>query len=230
MKKHKTVPLTLFSVLFVLIHSFPFALSAEKTPYVSRLGQLITRTAEVYLPSQLVIGQNANFTVKAPAGELVKLYLSPQNTGFITTNGQVLGVGTTNQVLSGVVPENGILQLQLPIPDTPELNGQALFVDAVSGPAEHQLKRISLIQANGHKMDENKLAIVLPSKAGGPLVLPAMPGVSPQLFDQITTAVGAYTKGDDEAKKRLDDGTINRDSNIDKNPFANRGIIPGLGR
>jgi hypothetical protein len=203
--------------------------TANAEPYQGRLGQLLIQANEVYLPSRLVVGQDATFTIKAPAGSVAKVFLSPASSGYVLNNKLPLQVGDNPETLSGTVPASGVLQLKFTTPNNPELDGKSLYVDAVIGSTEQALNAATLIQANGHKTQQNQLAIVVPAKKNGPAVLPSMPGVSPQLFNQITNVVDTYSKGDEDAKNMLDKGDINRDRPADQNPFINRGLTPGIG-
>jgi hypothetical protein len=217
-------------VLFLTSSATGAASFAHAEPYQSRLNSLLIRKNDVYLPNRLTLGQEARFIVKAQPGSLVKLFVSAEGQGKILPNDVALRVGNDAQELSGTVPENGVLELKMDVPKDPELEGRLVYVDAVAGTSEADLKPIDLVDATGRRTDENTLPMMAQvSSGGGPSVMPAMPGVSPQVFNQLTTMGNIYSQGDKEKKDLLDNGTINRDRNIDRNPFINRGIQQGVG-
>ncbi|WP_373532319.1 hypothetical protein [Vampirovibrio sp.] len=204
--------------------------SAYAEKYQSRLNNLLLRKNDVYLPNRLTLGQEARFIVKAQPGSLVKLFISAQGQGKILPNDVVLRVGDDAQELSGTVPENGVLELRMDVPKDPNLEGQLVYVDAVSGTSEEDLRPIDLVDSTGRRTDENALPMMAQVMGGsGPSVMPAMPGVSPQVFNQLTTMGNIYSQGDKEKKDLLDNGTINRDRDVDRNPFINRGLQQGIG-
>jgi hypothetical protein len=203
---------------------------AHAEPYQSRLNSLLIRKNDVYLPNRLTLGQEARFIVKARPGSLVKLFISAEGQGKILPNDVALRVGNDAQELIGTVPESGVLELKMDVPKDPELEGRLVYVDAVAGTSEADLKPIDLVDATGRRTDENTLPMMAQVvSGGGPSVMPAMPGVSPQVFNQLTTMGNIYSQGDKEKKDLLDNGTINRDRNIDRNPFVNRGLQQGVG-
>lgn len=201
---------------------------AEK--YQSRLNSLLLRKNDVYLPNRLTLGQEARFVVKAQPGSLVKLFISTQGEGKVLPNDVALRVGEDAQVLSGTVPESGVLELKMDVPKDPGLDGHMIYVDAVAGASEDELKPIDLVDSTGRRTDQNALPLMAQAEGGsGPSVMPAMPGISPQVFNQLTTMGNIYSQGDSEKKKLLDNGSINRERDIDRNPFVNRGMQQGIG-
>jgi len=202
--------------------SFTQPAGAEK--YQSRLNSLILKKNDLYLPARLVIGEEAHFVVKAPAGSQVKILLSPQNSGYKLPNGTELRVGTQVEALTGVVPENGVLQLNLTLPKDPGQDGKTVYVEALYGTSDEDLAPIEQVDASGRRTADNALAVVKPSDAGSMSVMPNMPGVSPQLMNQLNT----LTNSQGTNKQLLDNGSINSDRAVDRNPFAYRGYQPGI--
>lgn len=202
--------------------------SAQAEKYQSRLSSLLLKKNDLYMPTRLVLGHEARFVVKAPAGDIVKVLISTKNEGYILPNGTPLRVGAEAQELTGTIPENGVLELKMAMPKDETMEGKVVYVDAAVGPSNEELAPIDLIDAAGKRTDENTLVIVKPAEGGGPNIMPSMPGLSPQVFNQLTTMGDAYSKGDSEKKQLLDNGDINRDRAIDQNPFINRGLQPGL--
>lgn len=206
----------------------PEIVRAEK--YQSRLNSLLVqRSTSVYLPTRLMLGEEARFVVKAPAGNLVRIFVSTQADGKVLPNDVVLRVGEDAQELSGIVPENGVLELKMDVPKDPELDGRVVYVDAVSGASEEALTAINLVDHTGRRTDQNTLVLMKGVAENGPAIMPSMPGVSPQMMNQLTTMSNIYSQGDTERKKLLDNGSINRDREMDRNPFINRGVQQGIG-
>lgn len=197
--------------------------------YHSRLNSLLLKKSSVYLPSRLVIGENIQFIVKAPAGNKVKVLLSPKNEGYLLPNGTALRVGEDVHELSGTVPENGILELKMEMPkDMAGMEGKILYIDAAIGASDDVLSPADLIDSTGRRTLENALVIVKPAERGGPNILPSLPGMSPQLFNQLSTM--SQMSGQGNHKQLIDNGDINRDRELDRNPFTRRGIQPGIGQ
>jgi hypothetical protein len=217
-----TLLLGAVSVVVSTINSPAF--SVEK--YQSRLNSLLLHKNDLYLPSRLVLGETAKFTVKAAPGSKVKLFISTSGEGYSLSEGTLLRVGKDAQLVEGTVPSNGVLQLQMEMPKEESLAGQYLYIDAVAGPTDEELKPVDLVDSTGRRTGENTLAIVKPNELGGPNVAPNMPGISPQMFNQLTQ-MGSMAK-DDPRRKLLDNGDIDQTRQFDKNPFINRGAMPGL--
>ncbi len=219
------------TVLLLLVLSMgfsgnPAARAAEK--YQSRLNQLLIRKSNLFLPTRIVLGEDNRFVVKAQPGSKVKLFLSPTPEGYVLANGTPLRVGEEMQEIAGEVPETGVLELTLTIPSEDALEGKILYVDAVVGPTDEALVPIDLMDATGRRTDSNSLVITKPSKMGGPTILPNMPGMNPQMFNQLTTLGDIFTNKDDKRKDLLDNGSIDSSRQMDRNPFIQRGAQPGL--
>lgn len=220
-----------FLSLSLLFGSGPAWQSAHAEQYKSRLNSLLLRKNDVYLPTRLLLGQEARFVVKAQPGSLIKVFISTEAEGKVLSNDVALRVGADAQELTGTVPDTGVLELKMAVPADPELDGRLVYVDAVAGSSEDTLTPIDLVDPTGRRTEQNAIPMMKQvDGGGGAMVMPSMPGLSPQVFNQLTTMGGIYSGGDTEKKKLLDDGTINRDRNIDRNPFINRGMQQGIGR
>lgn len=191
--------------------------------YHSRLNSLVLKKNDVYLPNRLVIGEEAHFVVKAAPGSQVKILLSAQNSGYQLPNGTALRVGNQSEELVGVVPENGVLQLKMTLPKDESMEGKIVYVDAVSGSSDADLAQMELVDSTGRRTGNNALSIVKASDPGGMSIMPNMPGVSPQMINQLTNMANPGTN-----KQLMDNGDINQDRAIDRNPFLNRGGQQGL--
>lgn len=206
--------------------ALPDASAAEK--YQSRLSQLLIRKADAYLPSRLLLGAENRFVIKAQPGYVAKVFVSHKGEGKVLANGTPLPVGEDVQELSGTVPDSGVLPLSLKVPQDDALHGKVLYVAAVAGPTEEALEPIGLVDSTGRRTDDNVLVISKITKMNGPAVLPGVPGINPQMFNQLTTMGDIYTSGDKRRKELLDNGDVNAQRQLDRNPFINRGIQPGL--
>jgi len=83
---------------------------------------------------------------------------------------------------------------------------------------------MELVDSTGRRTGNNALAIVKPSDVGSMSIMPSMPGISPQMVNQITNLTN--TQGN--SKQLIDNGDINQDRASDRNPFIYRGSQQGL--
>lgn len=225
---HSRLLLSLLCLSGLSLSLLPDIPAARAEKYQSRLGSLLLKKSDLYLPTRLVMGEEASFIVKAQPGHHVKLLISAENAGYTLPDGTPLRVGKDVQELIGVIPENGILELKLEMPKDAGLEGQTVYVEAVAGPSDESLNPIDIVDPTGRRTDQNMLVIVKPSEKGGPSVLPSMPGMSPQVFQQLTTMSEIYTNKDDARRQLLDGGDVNPNRQLDQNPFIQRGMQPGL--
>ena len=212
----------LMTALFIGANG-PVVPSASAEVRNSRLSQLIKRKPNLYLPSRLLIGQENKFTLQGTPGHEVTLYISPQDAGLKAPNGQLLRVGEESEAIKGIIPQNGVLSLAIPLPDDTELDGKEIFVEAITwkAPDYSDLEILELVDSTGRRSSENKLAIAKPTKGKGAFILPSMPGVSPQMIQQITT-LSEIQKGDTRKRDLIYSGDVNKDILQDQNVFINR--------
>lgn len=206
--------------------------TAQAEQYQSRLGSLLLNKASFYLPGRLVLGQDNRFTIKARPGSQVRVFISPQSEGYLFADRLPLQVGTEVEELTGTIPESGVLELTLPLPNEASWDGQVLYVDAVVGQAPDfsDYVRPELVDATGRRTTHNLLVLTKPAEKNGMTILPAVPGMDPQVFNQVTTLSEIYTSQDARRKQLLMDGNINRDAQIDQNSLINRGMFGGAPR
>ncbi len=203
----------------------PFSVRAEQ--YQSRLSGLLLKKSSFYMPGRLVLGQENRFTVKAPPGSQVQIFLSPSGEGKLFADRIPLAVGEDAETLNGTVPETGVLELSLPLPAEDAWEGKVLYVDAVVGKAEDysDYSRPELIDSTGRKAVSNALVLAKPAEKNQMMVLPAIPGVDTRMFNQITTLTDIYSSDDPRKKQLLMDGNINRDAQIDKSTLMQRTLF-----
>lgn len=190
---------------------------------ISRLNSLVRQKPTVYLPTRLILGESTNFVIKAQPGTHIALYVSPEDVGYAAPNGKPLRVGQTNEELKGDVPENGVLTLTLPIPQDPNLDGRAVFVEAIAWTRDdyRDLEVVTLMEATGRPAVRNMLAIAAPSDSGkGVNLMPSMPGMPQQLIQNMASVAGA--QGDEDKKQMIDRGTRDTDLLYDRNSFLAR--------
>lgn len=226
MKKQGTKKQAVLAALLVMgfiLGVLPRSLQAQAEVRNSRLSQLIKHKPSLYLPNRLLIGEDNHFTVQGPAGSHVVLYISPQPQGVEAPDGQALRVGDDNHQLTGSIPENGVLEMTFPVPAEEELVGKKVYVEAITWKADDysDLQVFDLVDAAGRKATENHLAFEKPSKGKGALIIPTMPGLSPQILQQMTT-FSDIQKGDKRKRELIDGGNVNKDVIYDRNVFIQR--------
>ena len=213
----------LFAVLLLaLLMGFSTTVSAQQ--YQSRLNQLVQKRPMLYLPLRLVLGEENQFTVKAPAGSKVMLYVSPVDGGFITPNGIALRVGDDHEQFYAEVAENGVSQIKVDMPAEEDWEGRELFVDALVWQAEDysDMQEMQLVDASGRRTNTNALTMVKPSDSKGWGIMPSIPGVNTATLQQLENVSNAVGNGDERKKNLLDDGSINRDTLLDHNSLITR--------
>ncbi|MBX2859700.1 MAG: hypothetical protein KTR14_00575 [Vampirovibrio sp.] len=189
----------------------------------SRLSGLIKKKYQLYLPGRLYIGQDNRFVIKGKPGANVTLFISPQSRGLTGPNGQDMGVGTDNEKVSGPIPDTGVLQLVLPVPNEDYLVGRELYVDGLmwEGTMEEPTGFLVLqkMDSTGRVALSNRLVIAEPADGSGALILPSMPGVPTNLLQNLSNVADIT----DERKKDLvDHGEMDREVLYDQNSFINR--------
>ena len=226
----RTASLLALSVL--LAASFVTATidEARAEQYESRLNSLLLKKSSVNMPTRLVLGQENKFTVKAAPGSTVRLFVSPAEEGYVFDDRLPLAVGEEVQEITGTIPATGVLEMTLPLPGDAELEGKVLYVDAVVGKASDlsDYARPELLDSSGRRTTENALVMMKPADEGHMFVTPTIPGLNPQLINTLSTTQEIYQSGDDRRKQLLNGGDINRDAEIDRNSFNQRGLMPGV--
>lgn len=227
----KSTAINIVAALLLLLALVGVALlipanAAQK--HQSRLGRILLNRNMLYLPSRLVLGEENSFMVKAPAGSRVLLFISPQPAGYRLPDGQALRVGEEHEKIQGTVSEKGVLEILLPVPDEESWAGRKLYVDAVLIPPGMDgddrvsgLETLQLVNAQGHRTDNNALVLALPADEGNMMVMPSVPGMDPALFQRLND-FSAALQGDERKKELLDMGDIDRDAEIDQNTLINR--------
>jgi hypothetical protein len=216
----------LFSSLLLQATWLPEAAQAK---HQSRLGQLLKRPTQIFLPPRLTVGEAALFHVRGQAGEeVVLLYGSSPGPGVSLPNGQQLNVATESPFLRGQLDANGLLQLELSVPDDESIVGQVLFVDAMSYPEgqPEQAQRVTFVGPEGRAADQLQLVVhPKPSEntASRPLIMPNLPGFDTQALRQVTSNASIMNGEDERRKELLDYGRIRREDPLQRNSLQGPG-------
>ncbi len=204
----------------------PSAYAQQK--FESRLSKLVLHQNDLFLPTRLTIGEDAQFVVKAPAGSKVAVMISGKSEGY-SLNGTALRVGSDAQVLTGIVPDSGVLQLKMTMPKDFALIGKMVYIDGAAGTSEDAMQQLVLVDATGRRTGDNSLVIMKQPDHGGAAILPSMGGLTPQMFSQITQVGDIYSGKDNARKQLLDNGDVDQTRTQDQNPFTQRGLQKGIG-
>ncbi|MGE0200831.1 MAG: hypothetical protein AB7P76_07680 [Candidatus Melainabacteria bacterium] len=225
----------------------------------SRLNRLLIRSANLYLPTRLVLGQENKFVARANPGQQVLVFLSPEPSGLVLASEQSaripLRVGPEYEQVVGVANEKGVAELSITLPDEQDWAGHILYVDAIAYDRAEivpprmdgeghpvadvnplvdlrtvaNAQQLDLMNPMGQRTSVNALQMAMPAEANGAMVMPSMPGFSPQLLQQITnlSEVGA---GNEHKKNLLDDGERDENNALDRNSLITRpgSLQPGL--
>lgn len=189
------------------------------------LKDLLQRRPQLYLPSLLVSGKDAVFTVKARPGDSVHVILSSQNQGGgQLNNGQALRVGQPTWDAEAIVPESGVVQLTVRVPEDLDQRTDLQFVEAVVTSSSGQAQQVAdVIDSSGFPNSRNAVGVSAPSDTGQTLILPGDMNMS-GIMRGITSLQDI---GNDPRKRQLiDEGTINRGRLLDQNLNA----LPTIGR
>lgn len=191
----------------------------------SRLSRLLLNQHSMYLPVRLTLGAESRFVIKGEPGMSVRLYLSSQASGLSAPNGEALRVGTSHEALEGKIQENGLVEMTIELPKEASMAGHTMYVDAVAWrAADHSdLSRVQLIDASGRRTGDNGLLLSMPSDGGHTTIIPMLPGMNPQMIQQLSTVTEALH--DERKRELMYDGERDEDTVWDRNSLITR---PGL--
>lgn len=207
------------------------ALANGRRSAISQLSLKQQNQVQVFLPGQLVLGNTSTFSVRGNPGQRVLLFFGP---GPKPDNQQELSnfsLSADSPRLEGIIPESGVLQLELPVPAEETLAGNWVFFEGmateISNP--NSVLPLAFRGADGQFTNAPLVQMLPPAKeAKGAQILPNMPGVDSQVMRQLGT-LAEISQSNDERRRKLieDDGTINRNREIDRNSLIQPGL-PGL--
>jgi len=181
------------------------------------LNDLVRQTPQLYLPSQILPGHQAVFTVKGKPGNQVTLILSGDTGDKVLPSGAHLHLGTTTVSEKAVIPASGVVEIPVAIPNDRNELGDVQYVEAVisSGPDQADGQPAQILDSNGHLATQNTVAVGTPPDKGHTLVIPGGDPTTTNLLRSVTTM---YDVGNDPRKQQLlYDGDINRDRPLDQN-------------
>lgn len=88
-------------------------------------------SAKVYLPDHMVLGKNAEFTVRGKPGQQVALAMADKDTGASPIYGHKLRLGSDRKVVAiGTIDNDGSAKLVVSTPIQGDLVGQYLYFEA----------------------------------------------------------------------------------------------------
>jgi len=178
--------LLLLILMFNLISIPAFAQQEIQFKPTKRPSLLIKRDFPmIYKPSKLIIGQENKISIKAEPGSYVSLAYSENNSGAPLFYGHKLRLGTERKTREAVIPENGLLELGLNLPNDKSLEGKTIYLEAVIWKDQDfsDLELAKVIGPNGRETSNNGVIVSLPPKdASRPTFAPAMPGAPAEMM------------------------------------------------
>jgi len=129
----------------------------------------------VYKPSKLLIGNKTKFVIKAPPKSHVSLVTSEENGGYPEFHGHKLRLGQIISPNEAIVEDNGILELEIPVPAEKGLLGKILYFEVLVWKKSDfsDLKIAKIMGIDGRETDVNAVMIAEPPKKQ------SMPGIGP---------------------------------------------------
>lgn len=168
----------LFVLTLYLITSPVFAQQEIQLTPLKRSSLLITKEGPVvYKPTRLVTGQETKFKIKADPGSYASLATSYSNSGAPMFYGQKLRLGTDIKTLEGIVPDSGLLELNIEIPDNKDLENKPVYFEVAVWKNKDfsDLKIAKIMDPSGRETNSNEVLIKLPPENT------SLPGFSPVL-------------------------------------------------
>lgn len=199
----------------VLGLSFLVGFLAISFSHAAKLSDLVKKPPQLYLPSQVIPGQTANFTLKGKPGADYKLILSSYSQGAELPGGMQLRVGKATLYKQGKIPQSGVAAIPVEVPANMDL-GERQYVEAITWvvPDQQDLEWAQIIQSTGQLAAENIVSVGVPHDPGSAMFLPGDPSVS-NVIRSLSTLT--EVSGDERKKELLDYGDINRNRQIDRN-------------
>lgn len=219
----RSVAIALSLVVMSVAGTFVLPSPLVSTAHAGRLSGLIRETPNLYLPTRLIIGEEQTILVKAPAGNKVVVFISPQSSGYPDApNGLDLNIGADVERLEAVANEKGVAKIILSLPKNENMAGRHIFMDGYTHQSEDgsDAMRLSWMDPTGRQTAVNSVQLAMPSDGTGAMILPGMPGIGGDMMRRIGT-MQDIRKGGDRLKDLVDDGS-RTDSMYDRNAFTQR--------
>jgi hypothetical protein len=210
-KQH--IGIRLFSVIVLSLLVFGTTLA---TSDARRLSDLVKQPIRLFLPSQVIPGKSASFTLQAKAGQKYLLIISSRSEGAELPNGLAIGVGKPNVETTGTIPESGVVEIIVDVPEQLSTVSDVQFVSAVVWSAEDlsDAQEAQVIDHSGTVASKNAVMIGTEPVRGATMIVPGDPNMSNVLR---SLNIMNEVSGDPRKKQLIDDGSINRERLIDKN-------------
>lgn len=157
---------------------------AEKRPIL-----LLNRESpEVYKPTRLIIGQENKVLIKAEPGSCISLAYSESNTGAAPLYGQKLRLGSDLKTTEGIVPQNGLLELSIMLPDNKEFEGKTFYIEVAVWKNKDfsDIQLAKIVAPSGRETSSNSIVAALPPKnANKPTFTPTLPGAPLEMMQTM---------------------------------------------
>lgn len=155
----------------------------------------------VYKPSKLIIGNKTKFIIKAPVNSYVSLVTSEGNSGYPEYYGHKLRLGQTINAHEKIVKENGIVEIEIPLPLEKVLVGKILYFEVIVWKKIDlsDLKIAKIIDIDGRETNVNAVIIAeQPKKNFLPGIGTNIPGTDMTINKamEILNATQKNTDGD----------------------------------
>jgi len=153
----------------------------------------------VYKPTKIILGQNASFMIKAAPGSYAALLFSDSDSGIVFNN-QRLRLGSVLITKNGIIPDKGLLELNLNLADSKKFKDNILYFEVIIGKDKDftDAKVARIMAPGGRETTKNNLTISLPvDDPKKPSFTPVLPG-SPFEILKTMEAIDKIQKGEPE--------------------------------
>lgn len=163
------------------------------------------KSAEIYKPSKLIIGEETGFVIKADPGTYVTLVFSGESSGAAPVYGQNLRIGTVFDKVEGIVGEKGIIELKLKIPEEKTLGGKIIYFEALTWQQKDlsDLATARIMGIDGKETYNN--ALIMANKindSSTPIFTPSMPGMG-NVSDTMNALSGQNNEENEELREEM---------------------------
>lgn len=173
----------------LIVHPAFSQTSIQFKPTERKQTLLINRNhPQVYKPSKLILGKSNKFIIKAEAGSYISLATSTSNEGAPLFYGHKLRLGNDITTYEGTIPANGILELEVKLPNDNSLDGKELFFEVAVWKNKDfsDLTIAKIISTGGTETQNNAIAISKPVESSFiPLFTPVIPGAPTEVIKTI---------------------------------------------
>lgn len=187
----------LISILFYMPATAQvFDLSSHKKEAV----ECSQSAPKVYKPSKMVVGTKSKFIIKAEPGSHIALLTSNKNAGAKQIYGKTLRLGPVINAFEGTTAENGVLELDVPLPEEEELVGKILYFEVIAGEGEDfdNMQVANIMGIDGRETDVNAVIIApAPKNIKLPGFGATIPGTNMNI-NRAMDAINSNSKYNDE--------------------------------